>query len=128
MQVGHQNLYFAETGADAFEIRLWIYLGCSSNWSTSLGCSKHGFATQPPSRAGRGVGQAGVRGPWKFEVCSLSWKLLHAHTEHSDLAASIAEAEKLRQRKNQWPPPNSGEESHKRGLAGVMDDEMGWVD
>ena len=46
----------------------------------------------------------------------------------SDLAASIAEAEKLRKRKNQWPPPNSGDGSYKRGLAEVMDDEMGWLD
>ncbi len=46
----------------------------------------------------------------------------------SDLAVSISEAERLRERKSQWPPPNNGEESCKRGLAGVMDDEMGWVD
>lgn len=46
----------------------------------------------------------------------------------SDLAVSISAAEKLRERKSQWPPPNSGSESYKRGLAGVMDDEMGWVD
>lgn len=45
----------------------------------------------------------------------------------SNLTASILEAEKLRERKSQWPPPNSGEESYKGGLAGVMDDEMGWV-
>ena len=48
--------------------------------------------------------------------------------EPSDLASSIAEAEKLRQRQREWPPPNSGEESYKDGLAGVIDDEMGWVD
>jgi beta-1,4-N-acetylglucosaminyltransferase len=46
----------------------------------------------------------------------------------SNLAASIPEAEKLRKRNGQWPPPNNGEDSYKRGLAGVMDDEMGWVD
>jgi hypothetical protein len=28
----------------------------------------------------------------------------------------------------QWPPINSAEKKYKRGLAGVMDDEMGWVD
>jgi hypothetical protein len=28
----------------------------------------------------------------------------------------------------QWPPVNSGEEKYKKGLAGVMDEEMGWVD
>ena len=61
-------------------------------------------------------------------VLLFSWQLLHAHMRASDLAASIPEAEKLRGRQNQWPPPNSGRESYQRGLAGVMDDEMGWVD
>jgi beta-1,4-N-acetylglucosaminyltransferase len=46
----------------------------------------------------------------------------------SNLAASIPQAEKLRERQNQWPPPNSGEEAYNGGLAGVMDEEMGWVD
>jgi beta-1,4-N-acetylglucosaminyltransferase len=63
---------------------------------------------------------------------SVSWSSCEAITllTHflSNLAASIPEAEKLRKRNSQWPPPNSGEDSYKRGLAGVMDDEMGWVD
>jgi hypothetical protein len=45
-----------------------------------------------------------------------------------NLAASIAEAEKLRTRRNQWPPINSGEDLSKDGLDRVMDDEMGWLD
>lgn len=44
------------------------------------------------------------------------------------MAASIAEAERLRNRQRQWPPPSSAEVSSKGGLAKVMDDEMGWVD
>lgn len=50
------------------------------------------------------------------------------HGNLNDLAAAIPEAEKLRIRKSQWPPPNSGDETCNRGLAGVIDDEMGWVD
>lgn len=46
----------------------------------------------------------------------------------SDLASSVPEAEKLRRRNHEWPPPNSGEGVSKGGLAGVIDEEMGWVD
>lgn len=45
-----------------------------------------------------------------------------------DLASAIPESERLRKRKNEWPPINSGDPAQQRGLAGVMDDEMGWVD
>jgi len=38
------------------------------------------------------------------------------------------ESENLRQRQKEWPPVNSGEDPSRRGLAGVMDDEMGFVD
>jgi hypothetical protein len=27
-----------------------------------------------------------------------------------------------------WPPVNSGEEKYKKGLAGIMADEMGFID
>lgn len=49
-------------------------------------------------------------------------------TGSSDLASAIPQAEQLRQRMQQWPPINSGEEKYKKGLAGVMSDEMGWLD
>ena len=45
-----------------------------------------------------------------------------------DLVASIGEAEALRKRRKEWPPPNSGAEKYKDGLKGVMAEEMGWVD
>jgi beta-1,4-N-acetylglucosaminyltransferase len=41
---------------------------------------------------------------------------------------AIFEVEELRTRMRQWPPIRSGEDKYKRGLAGVMDEEMGWVD
>ncbi len=49
-------------------------------------------------------------------------------TELSDLPASLTEVEALRKRMKQWPPINSGVEKYPRGLAGVMAEEMGWVD
>ncbi|MCJ1415234.1 N-acetylglucosaminyldiphosphodolichol N-acetylglucosaminyltransferase catalytic subunit alg13 [Xylographa parallela] len=44
-----------------------------------------------------------------------------------DLAAAIGEVEALRKRQKAWPPGRGGEEKG-RGLVGVMDDEMGFVD
>lgn len=46
----------------------------------------------------------------------------------SDLPAAIRESEALRKRQKDWPPANSGDDPSRRGLAGVMDDEMGFVD
>jgi hypothetical protein len=46
-----------------------------------------------------------------------------------DIASSIGKAERLRTRLHSWPPINStGSNKKKRGLAAVMDDEMGFVD
>ena len=47
------------------------------------------------------------------------------HGRLSQLSQALADAEKLRQRAMQWPPVNSGPE---RGLKGIMDDEMGYLD
>jgi len=44
----------------------------------------------------------------------------------SDLPSAIKEAEALRQEQQAWPPANSG--GNGKGLIGVMDDEMGFVD
>jgi len=44
------------------------------------------------------------------------------------LPAAIHESEKLRKSQKEWPPVNSGEDQSRRALAGVMDDEMGFVD
>jgi len=46
----------------------------------------------------------------------------------SNLAAAIAESEALRVRQKAWPPANSGHDPSGRGLAGIMDDEMGFID
>ncbi|KAL9112261.1 MAG: hypothetical protein Q9227_003379 [Pyrenula ochraceoflavens] len=50
------------------------------------------------------------------------------HGKLMDLDHNIADAEDLRARMRAWPPPTAAEDSTKRGLAGVMNDEMGWVD
>jgi beta-1,4-N-acetylglucosaminyltransferase len=47
------------------------------------------------------------------------------HGRLAQLPQALADAEKLRQRSLEWPPVNSGPE---RGLKGVMDDEMGFLD
>ena len=46
----------------------------------------------------------------------------------SDLPAAIKESEALRLKQKAWPPMNSGHDSSDRGLAAIMDDEMGFVD
>jgi len=44
------------------------------------------------------------------------------------LPAALEDAETLRQRQKQWPPPNSGVHRQAQGLKGVLDDEMGFLD
>lgn len=46
----------------------------------------------------------------------------------SDLPAAIEEAERLREKQHVWPPDNRAADPSGRGLIGVMDDEMGFVD
>ena len=45
-----------------------------------------------------------------------------------NLANALDEAEKLSKRQKEWPPPNSGVHRQARGLKGVLDDEMGFLD
>ncbi|KAM0722756.1 hypothetical protein Q7P37_002198 [Cladosporium fusiforme] len=47
------------------------------------------------------------------------------HGRLVQLPQALADAEKLRQRAKEWPPVNSGPE---RGLKGILDDEMGFLD
>jgi beta-1,4-N-acetylglucosaminyltransferase len=47
------------------------------------------------------------------------------HGRLAQLPQALADAEKLRQRSLEWPPVNSGPQ---RGLKGIMDDEMGFLD
>jgi len=52
------------------------------------------------------------------------------HGRLSDLPAALADAEVLRKRQREWPPPNSGvhRQAPSMGLAGILDEEMGWLD
>lgn len=51
-----------------------------------------------------------------------------AYLIFSDLPSAIRQSEANRAFQKSWPPVNSGEDPSGRGLAGVMDDEMGFVD
>ena len=46
----------------------------------------------------------------------------------NDLAGALKEAEELRARTKTWPPVNSGVHRQAKGLKGVMDEEMGFLD
>ena len=45
-----------------------------------------------------------------------------------NLPAALEESQKLQSLHRGWPPVNSGADPTGRGLAGVMDDEMGFLD
>ncbi|KAG9632819.1 glycosyltransferase family 1 protein, partial [Aureobasidium melanogenum] len=49
------------------------------------------------------------------------------HGKLEDLPQALLDAEKLRLRKKAWPPINSGTHRHTKGLAGVVDEEMGFL-
>lgn len=57
-----------------------------------------------------------------FSVRGLIYNLL------SNLPTAIQQAEVLREKQNAWPPDNSKDDPSGKGLIGVMDDEMGFVD
>ena len=46
----------------------------------------------------------------------------------SDLPAAIRLTESLRKAQRPWPPVNTEEDISGKGLVGVMDDELGFVD
>lgn len=46
----------------------------------------------------------------------------------SNLEDALKDAEQLRVRSKTWPPPNSGVHRQAKGLKGVMDEEMGFLD
>ncbi|KAL9585579.1 MAG: hypothetical protein Q9212_001439 [Teloschistes hypoglaucus] len=50
------------------------------------------------------------------------------HGRLNDLAAALMESETLRKKRQVWPPDNHGADPSGRGLAGVMDEEMGFYD
>ena len=43
------------------------------------------------------------------------------------LAAALEESEELRKKQSQWPPVNSGEVIDGKGIARVMDEEVGFL-
>lgn len=61
---------------------------------------------------------------WKNASCDFSPNL----TGSSDLPAAISRMEQLRRGMRQWPPITSNHEKYQKGLKGIMDEEMGWVD
>lgn len=44
------------------------------------------------------------------------------------LPQALIDVEKMRERKKVWPPPNSGVHREAKGLKGVLDEEMGFLD
>ena len=46
----------------------------------------------------------------------------------SNLPAAVQQSEIRRVKQQPWPPDNRGDDPLGRGLAGVMDEEMGFVD
>ena len=49
-------------------------------------------------------------------------------TLRSDLPAAIRQSESQRKTHKPWPPADTGEDSSRKGLVGIMDDELGFVD
>ena len=49
-------------------------------------------------------------------------------TSHSDLPAALRKSESLRTSQAPWPPADTGEDPAVKGLVGIMDDELGFVD
>ncbi|KAK0853783.1 N-acetylglucosaminyldiphosphodolichol N-acetylglucosaminyltransferase catalytic subunit alg13 [Friedmanniomyces endolithicus] len=52
------------------------------------------------------------------------------HGRLEDLVKALQDAEQLRQRQREWPPPNSGVHRQAKavGLRGILDEEMGFLD
>lgn len=50
------------------------------------------------------------------------------HGRLDALDAALGDAERLRQRNREWPPPNSGVHRQVQGLRGVLDEELGLLD
>lgn len=54
--------------------------------------------------------------------------VVHGHIDRTDgLEEAVAQSERLRQKQMSWPPVNKGEDPRGTGLAGVMDEEMGFL-
>jgi len=54
--------------------------------------------------------------------------VVHGHIDRANgLEEAVAQSESIRQKQVSWPPVNKGEGPRGRGLAGVMDEEMGFL-
>ena len=60
------------------------------------------------------------------EVLSEQEYVVYGHLDN--LTQALEDAEMLRKRQKAWPPPNSGVHRQAKGLKGVMDEEMGFLD
>ena len=54
--------------------------------------------------------------------------LVHGLKSDSDLPAAIRQSESLRKAQKIWPPADTQDDPSGKGLVGVMDDELGFVD
>ena len=52
----------------------------------------------------------------------------HWLSSNSDLPAAIRQSESLRKAGKRWPPADTREDPSGKGLVGIMDDELGFVD
>ena len=50
------------------------------------------------------------------------------HGKLGNLESALEDAEELRRQQRAWPPPNSGVHRQAKGLKGVLDEEMGFLD
>ncbi|QDS67885.1 hypothetical protein FKW77_008062 [Venturia effusa] len=50
------------------------------------------------------------------------------HGSLENLPAALTQAETMRKRSKEWPPVNSGVHRQAKGLAGVIDEELGFLD
>lgn len=60
------------------------------------------------------------------EELAIQGYVIHGHLD--DLPAAIRRSECLRNTQSPWPPADTGEDPSGKGLIGVMDDELGFVD
>ena len=67
-----------------------------------------------------------VHGRLRYEIASAL--LIGISIRSSDLPKAVKESEQLRTSEKTWPPDDSKYDPSGRGLAGIMDDEMGFVD
>ncbi|KAM0795220.1 hypothetical protein BDR22DRAFT_894339 [Usnea florida] len=60
------------------------------------------------------------------EELAIQGYVVHGHLD--DLPAALGRSESLRNTQSSWPPADTGEDPSGKGLIGVMDDELGFVD